>query len=76
VCIIQGCHETTYKKLTINNEFAILEAVLDNPSIYLTEIQKLLFQTIGTTVTTATIANICIRLSSGINVGSENSTEK
>jgi len=42
----------------------------------LTEIQKLLFQTIGTTVTTATIANICIRLSSGIKVGNKNSTEK
>ena len=55
VCSIQGYHETTCKKLTINDEFAILEAVLDNPSIYLTEIQQLLFQTTGTTVTTATI---------------------
>ena len=35
VCSIQGFHKTTTKKLSIQDELAIFEMVLDDPSVYL-----------------------------------------
>ena len=33
VCSIQGYHENTWKKLSSQDELAIIEAVLDNPCL-------------------------------------------
>ena len=41
IYIIQGYHENTCKKLSTVNEFTIMEAIVDNPSIYLHELQHL-----------------------------------
>ena len=44
VCSIQGYHENTHKKLSSCDELAIIEAVLDNPSMYLHEMRMLYFK--------------------------------
>ena len=55
VCSIQGYHENTWKKLSTVDEFAIMEAVLENPSMYLHELQHLVFQTTGTEISVSAI---------------------
>ena len=53
---IQGYHETTTKKLTAQDEIAIIEAILDSPSsMYLHELQHAIYLSSGTSVCTATI---------------------
>ncbi len=52
---IQGYHEASGKVLTIYDELAILEAVIDNPSLYLSEIQQLLLETTGSKISISTI---------------------
>ena len=55
VCSIHGYHENTWKKLSSQDELAIIEAVLDNPSIYLHEMQHLVSQTSGTEISASAI---------------------
>ena len=55
VCSIQGYHENTHKKLSSRDELAIIEAVLDNPSMYLHEMQNVVLQTTGTEITPSAI---------------------
>ena len=55
VCSVQGCHENTNKKLSSDDEMAILQMILDCPSMYLHEVQTSLLQLTGTDVSTATI---------------------
>ena len=47
VCSIQGFHKTTTKKLSIQDELAIFEMVLDDPSVYLHELQHHVFTQVG-----------------------------
>ena len=54
---IQGYHESTTKKLTAQDEITIIEAILDNPSMYLHELQHAIYLSSGTSVCTATICN-------------------
>lgn len=44
----------TAKKIHLHEEFAILDAVLDKPSVYLYEIQQVM-QSTGTQLATSTI---------------------
>ena len=55
VCSIQGYHENTWKKLSSQDELAIIEAVLDNPSMYLHEMQHLVSQTSRTEISASAI---------------------
>ena len=49
-------HENTHKKLSSRDELAIIEAVLDNPSMYLyDEMQNVVLQTTGTEITPSAI---------------------
>ena len=52
---IQGYHEHTTKKLSSQEELAIIEAVLDNPSTYLHELQNMIYQSAGTDLNVSTI---------------------
>ena len=49
---IQGhhMHETTTKKLSINEGLVIIEANVENPGAYLHELQQQIFQSTGTNV--------------------------
>ena len=40
VCSIQGFHVNTAKKLSIHDELAIIEMVLDDPSVCLHELHR------------------------------------
>ena len=55
VTSLQGYHENTGKKLSALDEIALLEFVLEHPSMYLHELQNALLQSTGTDVSTATI---------------------
>ena len=55
VCSIQGYHEDGWKRLSTVDKFTIMEAVLDNPSMYLHELQHLVFQTTGTEISASAI---------------------
>ena len=57
VCSIQGFHVNTTKKLSIHDELAIIEMVLDDPSVYLHELQHHVhvFHTSGNTISTSSI---------------------
>ena len=55
VCSIQGYHENTCKKLSTVDEFTIMEAIVDNPSMYLHELQHLVLQTTGTVISVSAI---------------------
>ena len=55
VCSIQGYHENAWKKLSSQDELAIIEAVLDNPPMYLHELQNVVFQTSGTEISVSAI---------------------
>ena len=55
---IQGHHEATTKKLSINEELAIIEAILENLGAYLHELQQQIFQSTGTNVSTSTICRV------------------
>ena len=48
-------HEGLPKKLTAIDEFIILEAVINRPAIHLCEIQRLVEQTTGTTISESAI---------------------
>ena len=48
-------HEGPPKKLTALDEFIILEAVINRPAIHLCEIQRLVEQTTGTTISDSAI---------------------
>jgi len=48
-------HEGPPKKLTALDEFVILEAVINRPAIHLYEIQRLVEQTTGTTISESAI---------------------
>ena len=54
VCSIQGYHKNVWKRLSAVDEFAIIEAVLDNP-MYLHELQNLVFQTTGIEISASAI---------------------
>ena len=54
---LQGYHESTTKKLSTQDELAIIEAISDNPSMYLHELQHAVFLSSGTCVCAATICN-------------------
>ena len=53
---IQGYHEKTTKRLSNTDELVLMEAITKQPSIYLHELQHILFQT-GTTICLAAIHN-------------------
>ena len=55
VCSIHGYHENKCKKLSTVDEFTIMEAIVDNPSMYLHELQHLVLQTTGTVVSVSAI---------------------
>ena len=55
VCSIQGYHENTCKKLSTVDEFTIMEAIVDNPSMCLHELQHLVLQTTGTVISVSAI---------------------
>ena len=55
VCSIQGFHENTTKKLSIHDELAIFGKVLDDPSVYLHELQHHVFHTSGNNISTSSI---------------------
>ena len=55
VCSIQGFHVNITKKLSIHGELAIIEMVLDDPSVYLHELQHHVFHTSGNTISTSSI---------------------
>ena len=55
VTSLQGYHENTCKNLSALDEIALLELVLEHPSMYLHELQNALVQAMGTDVSTATI---------------------
>lgn len=55
VCSIQGYRETTEKVLTVLDKFSMLEAIVENPSLFLCEIQQLLLHTTGTRISVPTI---------------------
>ena len=57
---IQGYHESTTKTLTAQDEVAIIEALLDNPSLYLHELQHAIYLTSGTSVCTATFVTFYV----------------
>ena len=51
---LQVCHENTNKKMSTSDEMAIMEMIVDCPSMYLHEVQTSLLQLTGTSVSTAT----------------------
>ena len=55
VCSIQGYREDASKVLTSYDKFAILEAVIENPSLFLSVIQQMLLHKTGTRVSVPTI---------------------
>ena len=58
VLSIQGHHDKTTKKLSTHEELVIIEAALENPGAYLHELQQLIHQSTGTTVSTSTICRV------------------
>ena len=46
------------KKLSTHEDLVIFEATLENPGAYLHELQQLIFQSTGTTVSTSTICRV------------------
>ncbi len=55
VCSIQGFHENTTKKLNAHEELTVIEAVVDNPAMYLGDLQQHILHTTGKDISTATI---------------------
>ena len=55
VCSIQGYHENTCKKLSAYDELAIFEAIVNQPSLYLHEIQYTVLSTTGNDLSIPTI---------------------
>ena len=55
VCSIQGYHENTCKKLSIYDELIIIEAVVNQPSLYLHEVQYIILKTTGNDLSIPTI---------------------
>lgn len=55
VCSIQGYHENTCKKLSAYDELAIIEAIVNQPSLYLYEIQYTVLSTTGNDLSIPTI---------------------
>lgn len=53
---IQGYRESTEKSLTSCDKFTILETVVENPSLYLSEIQQDLLMSTGTQISVPTIS--------------------
>ena len=60
VCSIQGYHENTTKKLNAQDEIYIIEALLDNSSSYLHELQNMVSLSNGTSISTATICKFLV----------------
>ena len=59
VCSIQGYHENICKKLSIHDELTIIEAIVNQPSLYLHELQHKVLITTGNNLSIPTICNIC-----------------
>ena len=55
MCSIQGYHENTCKKLSIYDELIIIEAVVNQPSLYLHEVQYIVLKTTGNDLSIPTI---------------------
>ena len=58
VCSIQGYHQNTIKKLSVREEIAIIDAVVDNPAMYLSDLQQHVLYTTGTSISTSTICQL------------------
>ena len=58
VLSIQGYHSTTTKKWSFQDQCLIIEALCDNPSFYLNELQHLVHLSSGSLVCIATINNL------------------
>ncbi len=55
VCSIQGFHENTTKQLNAHEELPVIEAIVDNPTMYLGDLQQHILHTTGKDISTATI---------------------
>ena len=55
VCSIQGYHENTYKKLSAYDELTMIEAIVNQPSLYLHELQHKILITTGNDLSIPTI---------------------
>ena len=56
VCIIRGYHENTYKNLSAYDELSIIiETIINQPSLYLHEIQCIVLKTTGNDLSIPTI---------------------
>ena len=55
VCSIQGYHFNTTKKLTVHEELAVINAVVDNPAMYLSDLQQHVLHSTGKSIGTSMI---------------------
>ena len=55
VCSIQGYHENIFKKLSAYDELTIIEAIVNQPSLYLHELQHKVINTTGNDLSIPTI---------------------
>ena len=55
VCSIQGYHFNTTKKLTVHEELAVINAVVDNPAMYLSDLQQHVLHSRGKSIGTSMI---------------------
>jgi transposase len=56
---IQGYHKNTWKKLSTVDEFTIMEAIVDNPSMYLHELPHLVLQKLALKYQYQLFVNFC-----------------
>ena len=55
---IQGYHHNTTKKLSVDEEVAVIEAVVENPALYLSDLQQYVLHTMGKSISISTICKL------------------
>ena len=55
---IQCYHHNTTKKLNADEEVAIIEAVVENPALYLSDLQQYVLHTMGKSISISTICKL------------------
>ena len=55
---IQGYHHNTTKKLNVDEEVAVIEAVVENPALYLSDLQQYVLHTMGKSISISTKARV------------------